>query len=371
MKFPRRLDLGLGALLAGLVAAAACKTEAQAPTTPPPAPVVVAKAEIKTVPISIRGIGNVEAIASVAVRSRVAGQILDVHVTDGADVTRGQTLFEIDPAPYKIALAATEAQLARDEALHDKAQSDVARYEKLVAKEYVTREQYESTTSQAASLAETIRADKAAVDQAKLDLSYCTIAAPIAGRTGSVTLRAGNLVKANDDPPLVTILQTHPIYVNFSVPERYLGEVRARAAEGSLPVHALNRGETRDGHLGKLAFVDNAVDVTTGTIRLRGEFPNDDRALWPGEFVEVSLTVGEQKNVVVVPSSAIQVGQQGNYVYVVGQDMTAKLQPVVVDRAVGTESILAQGVSGGETIIVDGQIRVVPGAKVAAQAATP
>jgi len=342
-----------------------CNGKQAATTAPPPAPVVVAQAEVKTVPVSLRAIGNVEAMASVAVRSRVAGAILKVHIADGADVTRGQTLFTIDPETYKIALAGAEAQLGRDQALLEKAKSDVARYEKLVQKEYVTREQYEGAVAQSGSLAQTIEADRAAVDAARLNVSYCSITAPITGKAGTVTLRTGNLVKVNDDPPLVTILQMKPVYVTFSIPEKRLQEVRAASNQHQLDVRAWNKGESSEGHPGRLAFIDNTVDTTTGTIKLRGEFPNDDRGLWPGQFVEVALTVAQQPNVVVVPASAIQVGQQGSYVYVVKQDGTAEMRPVSVGRTENGSVIVASGLSGGDTVIVDGQLRVVNGAKVA------
>jgi multidrug efflux system membrane fusion protein len=356
-------------LLAAVPLAASCSGEAAnvAPAPPPP-PVVVGQAARRTVPVSLHGIGNVESVATVAVRSRVAGQVLEVHIRDGADVVRGQVLFTIDPAPYEIAVAQAEAQLARDKALLKKAQDDAARYATLVEKEYVTREQYEAATSQAAALAATIQSDEAAANDAKLSLSYCTITAPISGRAGVVNLRAGNLVKVNDDPPLVTILKVQPVDVTFSVPEKYLSEVRARAAAGPLTVRAMERGTKGEGHAGRLTFIDNTVDVTTGTIRLKAEFPNEDRGLWPGQFVETELILSEQKDAVVVPSTAVQVGQDGNFVFVVAADGTAQLRPVVVDRLIGDETVLASGLDGGETVITDGQIRVVPGAKVAVSA---
>lgn len=356
---------GLLVLAGAAVAAAGCGGgAARGPSGPPPAPVVVGKAVKTTVPVILHGIGNVEAMATVDVRSRVAGQILSVAIKDGADVAKGQVLFTIDPEPFRIALEQAKAQLARDQALLKKAKDDVARYAKLVAKEYVTREQYDSAVSQAASLAATIQADQAAVDDAALNLSYCTIRAPISGRAGSVNLRAGNLVKANDDPPLVSILQIEPVYVTFSVPEKNLSEIRARAAQGPLAVRAWNRGEGGDGHEGTLAFIDNAVDVQTGAIRLRGRFPNTDRALWPGQFAEVALTLAEEKDVVVVPSPAVQVGQQGAYVFVVEPDDTARMRPVVVERTEGDLSVLTSGLAGGETVVTDGQLRVVPGGRV-------
>jgi multidrug efflux system membrane fusion protein len=351
-----------------LVASGCVGNAANTPPAPSAAPVVVGQAVRRTVPVSLHAIGNVESVASVALRSRVAGQILKVHVVDGADVTQGQTLFTVDPQPFRLALAQSEAQLEKDRALLKKAEDDATRYGKLVEKEYVTREQYESATSLAASLAATIRSDEATVDDAKLNLSYCTIEAPIAGRAGAVNLRAGNLVKVNDDPPLVMILKVKPVYVTFSVPEKYLSEVRARAATTKLAVTAADRGSPSEAHTGRLAFIDNTVDVTTGTIKLKAEFPNEDHGLWPGQFVEVDLVLAEQKDALVVPTTAIQVGQKGSYVFVVASDGTAQIRPVVVDRAIGSDTVLASGLDGGETVITDGQIRVVPGAKVAIQA---
>lgn len=354
-------------LLALLATAAApgCGGGTKSAAAPAPPPVIVSQAVRRTIPVSLASIGNVESVASVAVRSRVAGQILEVRIKDGADLVRGQTIFIIDPEPFRIAVEQAEAQLARDQALLDKAQRDLARYAKLVDKEYVTREQYESASSLAASQAATIQSDEAMAKEARLNLSYCTIAAPISGRAGSINLRAGNLVKANDDAPLVTILKVEPVYVTFSVPEKYLAEVQARAAASPLTVRAVARGEKGDGHPGRLTFIDNTVDTTTGTIRLKAEFPNEDRGLWPGQFVQTSLILSEQKDALVVPSTAIQVGQEGSFVFVVLADGTAQPRPVVVDRMIGDETVLVSGLDGGESVITDGQIRVVPGAKVA------
>lgn len=356
-------------LLALLVPAAfgfvSCtKDAAKMSATPQAAPVTVGQAVRRTVPVSLHGIGNVESVASVAMHSQVAGQILKVHIADGADVVKGQLLFTIDPAPFEIATARAEAQLARDTALLKKANDDAVRFGTLLAQQLVSQADYEAATATAASLAGTIKADQAAVDNAALDLSYCRIVSPINGRAGSINLRAGNLVKVNDDPPLVTILQVKPVYVTFSVPEKYLSEVRARAAAGRLPVRAKNRGETAD-HEGSLTFIDNTVNTTTGSIRLKAEFGNDDRGLWPGQFVDVDVLLSEQKDALVVPSTAVQVGQAGAFVFVVGADATAQVKPVVVDRVIGDDTVLASGLDGDETVITDGQIRVVPGAKVA------
>jgi multidrug efflux system membrane fusion protein len=363
-----KLALPLLALI-GIGSAVSCGSSAKTVAAPAPPPVIAGQAVRRTIPVALGAFGNVESTASVAVRSRVAGQILSVRIRDGADVALGQTLFTIDPEPFRIALDQAEAQLSRDKALLQKANNDVARYAKLVDKEYVTREQYESAVSQATSQAATIQSDEALVDNARLDLSYCTIVSPIAGRAGSINLRAGNLVKANDDPPLVTILKVRPVWVTFSVPEKFLSDVRKHAAGGTLAVRAAARGEQGSGHAGVLTFIDNEVAAATGTIRLRGEFQNDDLGLWPGQFVEVTLTLAEQKDAVLVPSPAVQVGQQGSFVYVVGPDGTAEVRPVVVDRMLGGDTVIASGLDGGETVVIDGQIRIAPGGKVSVQAA--
>jgi len=349
-----------------LIGAAACgKDPAPANTAPPAAPVVVGQVVRRDVPVSLRSIGNVTPLATVDVRAQVDGKILAVRFAEGADVTKGQPLFVIDSEPYKIALAQAEAALARDQAMLQKAKGDVERYAKLVAKEYVTREQYETAEAQAGSLEATIRADQAAVAAARLDLSRTTIEAPISGRAGTFRVDAGNLVKASGDP-LVTILANRPVRVSFSAPEKYLSEIRGRQARGALHVMASAPGEIGQGHEGTLTFIDNTVDRTTGTIKLEATFPNDDRALWPGQFVELTLLISTQADAVVVPTSAIQAGQQGSYVFVVKEDQTAEMRPVVVDRTLGDESVVARGLEGGETVVTDGQLRVIPGAKVVA-----
>jgi multidrug efflux system membrane fusion protein len=352
-------------ILASLTLFSCTKDAARTPQGTPPPPVTVAQAVRRTVPVSLSGIGNVESVASVQLHSQVAGQILEVHIADGADVVKGQLLFTIDPAPFAIAHQRAEAQLARDKALLKKAEDDQVRFQKLVEQQLVSEADYEAAAATAASLAGTIQADQAAVNDAALSLSYCRITSPITGRAGSINLRAGNLVKVNDDPPLVTLLQVKPVYVTFSFPEKYLPAVREHQAEGRLAVTAKNRAEIGAGHAGTLTFIDNTVDVTTGTIRLKAQFPNDDRGLWPGQFVDVTVTLSEQKDALIVPSAAIQVGQQGSYVFVVAADGTAQVKPVVIDRALGDDTVLASGLDGGETVITDGQIRVVPGGKVA------
>ncbi|HKQ61297.1 MAG TPA: efflux RND transporter periplasmic adaptor subunit [Candidatus Polarisedimenticolaceae bacterium] len=354
-------------LLAGLLGACVGCTgnkAASSPRGPEAVPVLVAKAVRKSVPVQLRAIGTVEAFTSVYVKARVGGELTRVHFEEGRDVAAGSALFTIDPQPYRTALAQAEARLARDRALLKKAESDMRRSAELVEQGFITREQNEQAATNAEALAATVRADEAALDQARLELGYCSIRSPIAGRTGNLMVHAGNLVKADDDQPLVVILQTRPIRVSFSAPEQYLAEIRRRSTIGTLGVSARERGEGAEPHAGKLEFLDNAVDATTGTIRLKALFPNLDGALWPGQFVELELTLSEDADALVVPAQAVQTGQQGNYVFVVGADGTAESRPVVVARSLGGETVLERGVEAGETVITDGQLRVVPGAKV-------
>lgn len=361
-----RTRLPLIALLA--LAAAGCTAEtATPPGGPPSVPVVVAKVESRDVPLEIDAIGNVEAVSTVAIKSRVEGQIEAVHFEEGSEVRRGRLLFTIDERPFRVALAQAEAALARDRARLRKAEEDVKRYAGLVDKEYVTREQYDSVVADAEALRATISADEATVEGAKLDLSYCEIRSPIDGRAGTLSVREGNLVKANADDPLVTVRRTRPIYVTFSVPESRLDDVRRKQAEGALVVEARPRGAGGAPRIGKLDVVDNAVDERTGTIRLKALFPNEDGELWPGRFVEVALRLEEERGATVVPKTAIQNGQKGTYVWVVGADSTAASREIVVERDWSDWSVVSRGLEPGETVVIDGQLRVSQGAKLEAK----
>jgi multidrug efflux system membrane fusion protein len=335
---------------------------------PPPAPVIAGQVVRKTVPLRLRTIGRVEPIATVAVRARVGGELTTVWFTEGAAVTRGQTLFTIDPRPYQAALAETEARLARNQALIKKAQIDAARYEGLVKQDYVTKEQFDQMVTNVAALEAQIAADQAAVDSARLNLSYCTIAAPVAGRTGTLMIKAGNLVRANDERAMVTINQTRPIYVAFTVPAQYLAAVQGRLRDG-LQVSAFAPERPDQPFAGQLSFIDNAVDAATSTIQLKGTFENATEALWPGQFVSVVLTLGDEADRVVAPATAVQTSQQGQYVFVVGGDGSAELRPVKVNRQDETEAVIDSGLQGGETVVVEGHLRVVPGGKVAVRTA--
>jgi multidrug efflux system membrane fusion protein len=315
-------------------------------------------------PVEIRNVGTVQPYTAVAVRALVGGEILQVHFREGQDVHKGDMLFSIDPRPYQAALAQAEAAVARDRAQAANAEADSKRYEDLVAKDYVTRQQYDAVVANFKALGATVRADEAAVERARLDLSYCSIRSPIDGRTGAVMVQAGNLVKPND-ATLVAINQVIPIYLSFAVPERELDEIRRRQAQGRLYVQAEDAATGKPISKGELTFVDNMVDRATGTIGLKATFANQDRALWPGEFVNAVLTLATEPNAIVVPSSAIQNGQQGTYAYVVKADQTVESRPVTVVRnAPDGASVIGKGLAPGETVVTDGQLRLAPGAKI-------
>ncbi len=328
----------------------------------PPVPVQVASAERKTMPLEVRSVGTVESIQTVAVKARVGGELVTLGFDEGEAVRKGETLFVIDQRPYEAALREVEARLARDRAQLVKAESDVTRYADLVKKDFVTREQYDQITSVAEALRATVRAEEAAVDTARLNLSFCTITAPATGRTGNLLIRPGNLVKANDDQALVTINQTRPIYVAFSLPGQLLGEIQKRQRDGIRVLARPSAGA--DGQEGRLTFVDNQVDIATGTVLFKATFANEAEALWPGQFVEVNVVLGQEPNRVVVPASAVLTGQQGQFVYVVNDDGTAEMRAVTTARSDEREAVIAEGLSGGETVVTDGQLRLVPGSRV-------
>jgi multidrug efflux system membrane fusion protein len=332
----------------------------------PPQRVVPVRTAVVTqqnVPLQIMAIGNVEANNTVSVKAMVGGEIIGVHFQEGQNVKQGDLLFRIDPRTYEAALKQSEAQLARDVAQAKNAEEQAKRYLVLVQKDYVSRDQYDQFRANADALAAVVDADKANVENSRLQLAYCTIKAPIDGRVGSILINRGNIVKAND-LTMVTINKITPIYVTFSVPEQNLSDIKKYMSAGSLKVEALIQGDEKRPTQGRLTFVDNAVDTTTGTIKLKGTFENSDRRLWPGQFVNVVVTLTTQRNAVVMPTVAIQAGQQGQYVFVVKPDFTVELRTVTVTRSAGDLSVVAQGVKSGEKVVVDGQLQLVPGTKV-------
>jgi multidrug efflux system membrane fusion protein len=387
------------------------------PAAAPPVPVGVATAERKTVPLQVTTVGNVQPYTVVTVRPQVAGQIQAVHFKEGQDVKRGDLLFTIDPRPLQAAVRQAEANVAKDQAAlrqteaalaqrqaevtqaqanleRDLAQLEMAkvqneRYRELVQRELVAREQYDQVKTTLAAAQATVQADRAAVENARasaraaeamvenaraainaneamaetarLQLAYTTIRAPMDGRTGNLLVQAGNVVKANEGD-LVVIAQVRPIYVSFAVPELQLAAVARYLSAGSLKVEAMMDGGQRRA-VGSLTFLNNTVDPSTGTIQLKATFPNADNALWPGQFVDVALTLATE-NAVVVPAQAVQAGQQGPFVFVVKPDLTVESRLVKTGRRLVGELVIEQGLSGGEQIVTDGQLRLVPGARV-------
>jgi multidrug efflux system membrane fusion protein len=347
--------------LALLAAVPACSKSKQPP--PKVVPVVAELADRKNIPLQLKTIGNVEAFNAVSIKALVGGAVEGVYFREGQDVTKGSLLFKIDPAPYEAALRQAEANLARDVAQAKNAEEQAKRYAILVQKEYVAKDQYDQIRANADALASVVDADRAAVENNRLQLSYCTIKSPINGRAGSVLVNAGNVIKAND-LALTTINQIVPTYVTFSVPEQNLADIKKYSARGELQVEAVIPGDEKQPVRGELTFIDNAVDRTTGTIKLKGTFKNLDKRLWPGQFVDVILTLTTERDRVIVPSQAVQTGQQGQYVYVVKDDMTADLRVVAPGRTYQTWTIIDKGVAAGEKVVTDGQLRLVPGAKV-------
>jgi multidrug efflux system membrane fusion protein len=425
----RRLLAGLLLIAAGVTGCtrekAESKTDGKAGAgarAAAPTAVAVATVEQKTMPVEIITIGTVEAYAVVAVRAQVGGELQGVHIKEGQDVRKGEMLFTIDPRPLEATLAQVEAMranhqsavqqaraalerdtakvaqarsaLARDEAMAKNAQVQETRYGDLMKKDLVAREQYDQIRTNAESAAATVRADQAdvasaeetvradeaavraaeqivkadeaAIENARLQLGYTQIRAPMDGRVGSLQLNQGNVVRATgtNDSTLITINQIEPIYVSFTVPQQQLPAIKRYMAAAPLTVRALPQGE-REPFSGTVTFIDNAVDQTTGTIRLKGTFPNKEHRLWPGQFVNVQLTLTVEPNAIVVPSQALQTGQQGTqFVFVVKPDSTVENRPVTVARTQGGETVVSNGLTAGEKVVIDGQPRLVSGSNV-------
>jgi multidrug efflux system membrane fusion protein len=360
--------LGVAVVVGTLLAYRGAETKAQEARPVKAAaavPVSVATVAQQTFAVRIQAIGNVEPYATVALKARVDGQILEVNFKEGQEVRKGATLFKIDSRPFEATLRQAEANLMRDTAQKEQNRSQEKRYQELLQKNFVSKEAYAQIRTNADSAEASALASKAAVENARLQLEYCTIHSPIDGFVGKVMLQMGNMVKANDTNPLVIINQVRPIYVNFAVPEQRLSAIRGHMAKGQLGVEALPPNSGKAAVAGTLSFVDNAVDATTGTIKLKAVFPNQDNALWPGQFVGTSLKLYDQKEALVVPSQSVQTGPKGQYVYVVKPDMSAELRIVEVDRTDGDDAIIAKGVQKGEQVVVKGQLRLAPGLKVA------
>jgi len=348
-------------------------------------PVETAQVTTKPIPITIPAVGTVEAISTVQIRSQAAGQLISIGFKEGDEVRKGQLLFALDARPFQAALAEAQAALERDTATANNQRAQLTRQQRLFDRGIIARDQYEMQDATAKSSEAVVSVDKAAVDAAQLNLQYARITAPISGRAGSLGVHVGDIVHPTDAAPMVTVNQVAPIYVSFSVPGKYLADIRryqrehplrveGRIAPATLPgaqppapsvaapdVQPEPPGQTEEG---LVTFIDNAVDTTTGTIKLRGTFDNADRTLWPGLFLQVDLQLRTEVNAIVVPAAAVQVSQNGNYVYVVKPDDTVEMRPVSIERQQGNEIVIAKGLSGGEQIVTDGQLRLTPGAHV-------
>jgi multidrug efflux system membrane fusion protein len=352
--------LGSGLLLCSLIA---CH---KAPPPPPPSvPVGVATVRRMDVPLLVQATGTVEPIRTVAVQAQVSGLLLHVRFKEGDEVREGQVLFEIDPRTFAAALDQAQGTLARDQASWTSAQHDVARYQALASKEYVTQQQLDQARAAANALAGTMRADSAAIDQAKLNLQYATIRAPITGRAGSVLVKEGNQVRGGAAQTLVVINQISPILVRFPVPAAYFDNVRRHATDRSLVVHVTPIGDSTASENGSLVFLDNAVDSSTSTVLLKANFANSRGALWPGALETVALQLDVERNALVVPSSAVQSGQSGSVVWIVDSARKVHVVKVKVLRSTDSLSILSGGVSEGQRVVTDGQLRLTDGVRVA------
>jgi multidrug efflux system membrane fusion protein len=329
---------------------------------PPRVPVSVAQAVRRAVPYQVQATGTVETVRRVNVTSQVTGLLQRVRFAEGDEVTAGQVLFQIDPRPYQAALLQAEANLGRDAAQAANALRDAARYRSLAAERSVTEEDYQQRQTAAEALTATVQADSAALSLARLNLEYATIRAPISGRSGSLLVHEGNVVVASASTPLVTINQIRPILVQFAVPAAELPALQRRP-QASLRVLAQPAQDTTPLE-GAVSFIDNHIDSATGTLMLKARFPNHDGLLWPGEFVNVTLVLGEQADALVIPAQAVVAAQQGTYVFVVNPDGTAEQRPVTVERTLDTLAVIADGLAPGAVVVTDGQLRLTPDARV-------
>lgn len=325
------------------------------------APVIAAKAQRKVVPLVIDAIGAVESIHSAAIRSQITGTVMKIAIKEGQDVQANDLLFEIDPRPFRNALQQAEADRQKILVQLENARAQVARYRALSSDSMVSKEQYQKIQDDARALEAQALASESTVANTRLQLEYCSIRAPFAGRTGNLGVHVGDLVRANEaGVALVTINQLNPIYVTFGVPQQNLTAVNSYRTKGTLEVNVIPPGTDESPEKGELTFVDNIVDSSTGTIKLKATFANEGHRLWPGQFATVAVTLAAPE-VLTVPSSAVQPSQSGQYVFVVKDDLTAELRPVKVERTVGNDAVITKGLAEGETIVTDGQLRVVPG----------
>jgi membrane fusion protein, multidrug efflux system len=351
-------------VVVGVVAQYNKESRAAVQKAPAAVPVSVAPVVSKSMPVRLTAIGNVEPFTTVAIKARVDGQLISVKFKEGDEVRQGSVMFEIDPRQFAASLKQAQANLLKDRALFDRANEQEKRYKDLLARNFISPDAYAQVQTNTATAAATVSADEAAIENARLSVEYCTIRSPVTGYAGRIQIQQGNLVKANDTNPLVTVNQVVPIYASFSVPEQNVSDVRKYQADGVLKVEAAFTNAAHAPVAGKLSFIDNSADTTTGTIKLKAEFPNTDKSLWPGQFVNVVLTLYEQKDAVVAPSAAIQNGPVGQYVYVVKPDQTVEMRAIKIARAEGDDTVVASGLQPGEQVVIVGQLRLAPGTKV-------
>ncbi len=370
MKRPSRLALASAAGIAVLIAGG-CDSRARERAGGPPGPVPV-KAETvrkKDVPVELKTFGAVEASSVFEAKAQVGGRLVQVAFKEGDFVKEGDLLFTIDPRPYRAALDQAEANLARDQAELRNAEVEVRRLKALLAENYVSRDDHDKAVTAAEALAATVKADEAAVASARIQLEHCAIRSPIDGRTGKLMVHQGNLVKANADTPMLVVTRVRPIYVTFSLPEKDLPDVRRSLDEGPMEVGAAVPALPDRPAKGELTFFANQVDAATGTFQVRATFENQDLTLWPGQYVDVRVQLTVQRGATVVSSQAVQLGQQGPYVYVVRPDRTTEVRPVDAGLQTVRETVILRGLTPGETVVTEGQVRLLPGAKVEVTAA--
>jgi multidrug efflux system membrane fusion protein len=358
------LSLGILVIL-GLAACSGKKEDPAKAKRERIVPVTVTTVEEKTVPVQIQAIGNVEPLSTITIKSRVTGELKQVHFREGQDVAQGTLLFTLDPDPFEAELKKAQAILAKDIALAQKAEEDLRRYSELIKKEYVSREQFDQATTNLAALNAQIKADQAAVEAARLQVNYCYIKAPITGRTGSLLAFKGNMIKANDDNKnMVVINQIQPIYCSFALPEQNLADLKKYSVAGKVKIKAFIGKEQEHPEEGEVSFIDNTVDKATGTILVKGIFHNKTKRLWPGQFVKIKVDLTTRANTLLVPTQAVQTGLEGQYVFMVKADQKAEIRPVVIGQSLDGKTVIEKGVKAGEVVVTDGQFQLVSGTKV-------
>jgi membrane fusion protein, multidrug efflux system len=355
--------VGILLTLAALALLSGCTTKTVQTAPIFAARVTVAKAVQKTVPVDLTAIGSADAFTNVSIKAQVNAVLEEVHIKEGQFVKKGDLLFTLDARPFDAALAQAQGTLAHDKATAELNRVEAERYAALYKAGVAAKETLDQMQANADAQQAAVRADEAAVQAAQLQVDYCKIYAPTDGRLGAIQVYPGNIVKQNDVPVLIVINQISPIFVDFSVPEQYFAPIEKFMGRGSLQVQATPYGDTMP-EVGELTFVDNTVDNTTGTIKLKAKFDNTDHRLWPGQFSTVTLRLAQDENATVVPSQAVQTGTKGDYIYVVKSDSTAEQRPVKVARTIAGDSVITSGIEPGDTVVTDGQLRLIPGMKV-------